>query len=227
MLDQFFKGEEADSQNRDLAVRRLTEKCGYAVAALTLIPIPITEHLAAVPIHVGMVIGIGHHYGVEMTRDSAQELLLKIGASVGLSLAGSKIAATAAKFILPGIGGLLVSAPLMYASTLAIGAVAKAYFAQSGEVTQSELKSIYQRSLKKAKDDFNPSKMKSGEAKQMAAAAAQEAKGGGAPAAAAPAAEPEQDSALDRLERLKALRDKGLIEEDEYNAVKNRILSEL
>ena len=117
-----------DRDPRDERVRVLIERCGYAAAALTILPIPGSEIIGVMPLHVGMVIGIGEEYGKTLTRESAVELITRIGATVGLSLVGSRLAMTAGKVILPGLGGL-VAAPFMFASTLAIGTVARLYFA--------------------------------------------------------------------------------------------------
>lgn len=132
----------------------LTEKCGYAAAALTLIPIPGSEIIAVMPVHVGMVVKLGEIYGVDLDQDSATHLILRIGATVGLSLVGSRLATTAAKFFLPGLGGL-ISAPFMYASTIAIGRVAELYFVH-GELSDREMRSVYKESVKSAKSDFDP-----------------------------------------------------------------------
>tara|TARA_R110002072_G_scaffold49561_2_gene134546 strand:- start:1251 stop:1724 length:474 start_codon:yes stop_codon:yes gene_type:complete len=137
----------------------LTEKCGYAAAALTLIPIPGSELIAVMPVHVGMVVKMGEIYGVDLDQDSAMHLILRIGATVGLSLVGSRLATTAAKFLLPGLGGL-ISAPFMYASTIAIGRVAELYFLR-GDLSDREMRAVYKDSLKSAKGEFDPSKARS------------------------------------------------------------------
>ena len=207
---------------REEAARDLSEKCGYAAAALTILPIPLSEVVAVMPLHVGMVVGIGNIYGADVTRDSAQHLILRIGATVGLSLLGSRIATTAAKVLLPGLGGL-ISAPFMYASTIAIGTVARLYFANAGEISDEEIKAAYDDEFKQAKRSFDPTRARSSSAQELAEAAAREAKGEPA-AAEAPQVSGEQEDPVARLERLKALLDKGLIDQDEYDAVKKRIL---
>lgn len=144
------------TSNATARAQALTEKCGYAAAALTLIPIPGSEVIAVMPVHVGMVVKLGEIYGVDLDQDSATHLILRIGATVGLSLVGSRLATTAAKFFLPGLGGL-ISAPFMYASTIAIGRVAELYFLH-GDLSDREMRAVYQESLKSAKREFDPSK---------------------------------------------------------------------
>jgi uncharacterized protein (DUF697 family) len=213
------------AQEKEDAAKSLTEKCGYAAAALTILPIPLSEVIAVMPIHVGMVMGIGHIYGVELTRDSATQLILRIGATVGLSLMGSRIATTAAKILLPGLGGLL-GAPFMYASTLAIGMVARVYFESQGNVSDDDMKAVYQAALKKAKNTFDPGRAKAKDAQAMASEAASKAKADPEACAAADAAKAPEDP-VSRLERLKSMKDKGLIDDVEFEATKKRILAEL
>jgi hypothetical protein len=54
--DWLFGGSD---EPRDERCRKLVERCGYAAAALTILPIPGSEVIGVMPIHVGMVIGIG------------------------------------------------------------------------------------------------------------------------------------------------------------------------
>jgi uncharacterized protein (DUF697 family) len=206
------------TQSRLEASRDVTEKCGYAAAALTILPIPGSEVLAVMPLHVGMVVKIGQLYGVDLDRDTATHLIMRIGATVGLSLVGSRIATTAAKVLLPGLGGL-ISAPFMYASTLAIGRVAELYFA-NGDLDDREMKAIYQETLKKAKSSFDPSRARSAEARREAEQAAKQE---------APAAEraPDTQDPLAQLERLARLRDAGAVSQEEYEVAKRRLLATL
>lgn len=210
---------------REDAAKDLTEKCGYAAAALTILPIPLSEVIAVMPIHVGMVVGIGHLYGQELTRDSATHLVLRIGATVGLSLVGSRIATTAAKVLLPGLGGL-IGAPFMYASTLAIGMAARVYFESQGQVSDDDMKAVYQAALKKARSSFDPRRARSPEAQDLASDAARAAKDDPEAVAAEEVAKAPADP-VSRLERLKAMKDKGLVDDAEFEATKKRILAEL
>ena len=91
------RGKGLSDADREQKAKELAEKCGYAAAALTIFPIPLSEVVAVMPLHVGMVVATGTIYDVDVTRDSANQLILRIGATVGLSLIGSRIATTAAK----------------------------------------------------------------------------------------------------------------------------------
>jgi uncharacterized protein (DUF697 family) len=212
---------------QEAAAKALATKCAYGVAALTLIPIPLTE-VAGMSIHIGMVVGIGHIYGAQISRGSATQLLLRIGAAVGLSYVGTELAVTAGKLLIPFIGSALAGlagAPLKFAVTIGIGAVARAYFKNNGELSDDEIKRIYKDAAVGAKAAYDPTRAKSSSAKELAEAAVAEAKveKQGGKAAADPAAAESADPVA-RLERLKALLDKGLIEQDEYDALKKKIL---
>lgn len=201
--------------------RDITEKCGYAAAALTILPIPGSELVAVMPLHVGMVVKIGELYGVCLDRDTATHLILRIGATVGLSLVGSRVATTAAKLLLPGLGGL-ISAPFMYASTIAIGRVAELYFQSGCELSDGEMKHAYQETLREAKRSFDPQRARSAEARRQAQAAAKGQETGGEAGGVAPARDP-----LGELERLSRLREGGAISAEEYEQAKQRILGAL
>lgn len=186
------------------------EKSGYAAAALTIVPIPGSEVVAVMPIHVGMVVGIGHIYGHELSKQTATELVLKVGSAAGLSLVGSRIATTAAKVLLPGLGGLM-AAPFMFASTMALGTVARAYFESNGQLSEEDMKSVYTTAQKEAKSSFDRTKMSSEEAQD----------------AARSASEGRDQGPSERLSQLKKLLDQGLIEQTEYDETKARILKSL
>ncbi len=218
MIQDFINNFFNKSDNS--SVDSLIEKCSYASAAMTLFPIPGSEIVAVMPIHVGMVIGIGQAYGVDITRESAMNLLMQISATVGLSLIGSRIAVTAAKIILPGFGGV-ISAPFIFASTVALGNIAKAYFEAEGELDKSSMKDIYNDMIRRAKKEFNPEKMEEDDIKDMAKAASEEKMDSKteAPAAA--------DTPTERHRKLKELLDQNLISQEEFDSTKERILSEI
>ncbi len=198
-------------RDRGAAAQDLIEKSGYAAAALTLIPLPGSEIVAVMPIHVGMVVGVGAIYGQSVTKKAATDIVVQICTTVGMSLVGSRIATTAAKVLLPGLGGF-VAAPFMFASTLAIGAVARAYFESGCAMSDADMRSVYERAQRSARSSFDASRMRSEEARDAAEAAA---------------TQDEAEEPSDRLEKLRRLLDDGLIDQSEYDETKARVLSEL
>jgi uncharacterized protein (DUF697 family) len=217
MVDDLCGVKYASSTEFDRAeaAKRFIERCGYAAAAVTLAPIPLSDAIAVMPIHVGMIMGLAQLHGVELTKESAAGLVVKIGASAGLSLVSSRIATAAAKILLPGLGGLL-GAPFMYASTIAIGSVARIWFDRGGKLTDAEICELYKDALRRARATFDPRRAAAPEAKTSAEKAAQ------ASATTTPAEPPPDPSA--RLAKLRDLLEKGLIEPAEYEATKKRIL---
>lgn len=215
------KGKRMDRAGR---IEQLTDRCGYGAAALTIIPIPGTEVLGVMPLHVGMVIGIADEYGKTVTRESAFELVTQIAATVGVSLVGSRLAMTAGKILLPGFGGLL-AAPFMYASTKGIGHVATLYFEQ-GALSEAEMTRAYKRAQSEAKSAFDPSRAKSAEAREMAQQAQNEA-GTEAPASAAPKKPASVDDLADRLAKVETLHKRGAITDAEFEKRREAILDEI
>jgi uncharacterized protein (DUF697 family) len=213
---------DTDDEARDQRCRKLIERCGYAAAAITLLPIPGTEIVGVLPLHVGMVIAIGEEHGQKITKDAAVALITRIGATAGLSLVGSAIAMTAGKIILPGLAGL-VAAPMMFASTLAIGHVALLHFKSGGRVSATEMKEAFKREVERAKSRFDILKARDPKVHEEAAAKVRE-EASGAARAEPPAT---VEDASDRLAKLLELRDKGLISEEEYAQTKARILDSI
>ena len=142
----------SENAERERAADALIERCGYAAAALGLVPLPGTEIVAVMPVHVGMVVALGDLYDVSLSRESAGELLLQIGGTVGASVVGSRLAMTAAKTLLPGFGGL-VTAPLLYATTLGLGAVARAWFQCGGQLDPGAMRRTYRQAKRRARFD--------------------------------------------------------------------------
>lgn len=202
----------------------LIERCGYAAAALAVLPIPFSETVGVTAVHVSMVVGIARIHGIELERESAVKLVLRLGTTVGLSYLGTRVAIGLAKLVLPVLPGL-VGAPLVFASTLGLGAVAKAHFASPDqELSDDEVRDLYRAAIDKAKGRFDPTRARSDDAKKDAEALATPV----APAAAAaePAPTPTTERALDRLERLRRLRDEGFLGDAEFEVASRKVLEE-
>jgi uncharacterized protein (DUF697 family) len=206
-------------QENDLAASTLISRCAYASAAVTLLPLPGTEVLAVTPIHVGMILGIGHIYGHDLSRESAAEIVVRISSTAGLSLVTSRVATTIAKTLLPGVGGLL-GAPILFASTHAVAAVARALFSLDRPLSDEEMREVYSKAAAEARRDFDPRQVRTADAQQMAREAV---------------AHPEEmdttpdlsDEPAVRLRRLDALREQGLLSDEEYHDARRRILAAL
>lgn len=211
---------DRDARTRDERAWQLIERCGYACAALTVLPIPYVETVGVTAVHVSMVIGLAKVHGVELGRESALKLVARLGATVGLSYLGTRLALGTAKLFLPVLPGL-IGAPLVFASTLGLGAAAKATFESPGrELDDEEVKALYRRAVDKAKSTFDPTRVRSRDARADAEAAVSAAQ------AEEPAPTPTTERARERLERLRRLRDEGFLAADEYDAATRKVLEE-
>ncbi|MCC6383391.1 MAG: DUF697 domain-containing protein [Dehalococcoidia bacterium] len=224
MQDYLFGPPRDERERRS---RQLIERCGYGAAAVTLLPIPGTEFLGVLPIHVGMVVGLGNEHGQQLTRETAVELLGKIGATVGLSLVGSKIATTASKLLLPGFGGIL-TAPLIFASTIALGTVARLYFETGGQLSEREMRRVFDDVKERAKSAFDPARARSDEARAAAREAQEHAQAESEGTSAhEPKARPSVDDLATRLATLEELHERGSISDAEYERRREAILDEV
>jgi len=218
-------GSLARMSDREARIDTLVERCGYAAAALTLIPIPGTEIVGVTSVHVGMVVKIGSEHGRELSREDALELIKQIGTTVGVSLVGSALATTAGKILLPGLGGL-IAAPFAFAATLGIGHVARLYF-ERGELSRAEMKRAYDDAAEHAKTIFDPSRARSSEARAMAEEARRAEEAGGPSVTSTPKKPADIDDMAERLAKLDELLDKGVISEAEHARRREKILDEI
>ncbi len=174
----------------------LVERTGYAAAAATTIPIPGSEWIAVLPLHVGLVIGVGEIFGCTLDERGAAELVKRVGAVVGLTYLGGRAITTVAKLMLPGAGGL-AGAVLTFAATLGLGAVVIAFFEREGALDEGEIRALYGQAMAGARKRFDPSRAVRG-----------------------PAPDP---ALVDRLARLDRLLESGLISPDEHAETTRRI----
>lgn len=174
----------------------LVERTGYAAAAATTLPIPGSEWLAVLPLHVGLVIGVGEIFGCTLDERGAADLVKRVGAVVGLTYLGGRAITTVAKLVLPGAGGL-AGAVLTFAATLGLGAVVIAFFEREGALDEDEIRELYGEALRGARQRFDPRR-----------------------AVQAPAPDP---ALVDRLARLDRLLESGLISREEHEETTRRI----
>jgi uncharacterized protein (DUF697 family) len=95
-----------------------------------------------------MVATIGYFHGVEVSAERAGELMGVMGAGVGLREAARQVAK-----LIPGYG-LLVSAGIAFAGTVALGETAHLWFARHMKVDAHELKELFSRVAAKAKHEY-------------------------------------------------------------------------
>ena len=71
------------------------------------------------------------------------------------------------RLLSPGLGGFIF-APIIFASTIAIGAVARVFFDRNGELSSAEMHTIYKQTVKNARRSFDPKRAQSDTAQDMA-----------------------------------------------------------
>jgi uncharacterized protein (DUF697 family) len=163
------------------------------------VPVPILDIAAVTGIQLDMLKQLSTLYGVSYTESEGKVWLSALTGSLA-----ARIAANAVKLI-PGIGsiigGVSMSA-LSGASTYALGQVAIGHFEGSGTLSSINLdaaKKAYEEELEKGK--------------RVASKMAEEKAG--------------SKDVFAKLERLSQLKDKGVISEDDYDAMKKKLLDTL
>jgi len=117
----------------------ITQLVASLCAAVALSPLPVADIIPLTSLQVGLVAGIAYISGRTLTMKSAAEFLTAVGANVGIGFAVRELARAVVK-LLP-IAGEAVSSAIAYATTLAIGKAAAAYFID--EVGEEEAKKIF------------------------------------------------------------------------------------
>ncbi len=169
------------------------------------IPVPIADLFAVTAIQLDMIRQLSNLYDVDFKETSGKAIITSLsGASV------ARMGARAIKFI-PGVGSVLggvTLAVLSGASTYALGEVFKTHFDNGGTFLDfdiSRIRRMYDESFEKGKDVAKDIHREQEEKKQKAEAA--------------------ESDPLVRIKELAALKEKGLLTDDEYEALKKKIIS--
>ncbi len=191
-FDRVLSGDfsEAGDEERNAAVYEVLQVSAIAASAVSIQPIPFVDMVLIAPIQIGMVQCIGRIHGHRLDKKAVLEILSTFGA--GLLTQGALM--SAAK-LLPFVGWL-VTVPMAYAMTWAVGEVAHYYFRMGRGVPPAELSRMYERIYRSKREERK---------------AAQEA----------------SDSVSDKLRDLVRAREEGLLSDEEFEAAKTKVLSEL
>ena len=147
-LKRILDGEVDDwtGAQRERAAQELVRAASVSAGLVALQPVPFLDPVFVTPIQIGMVQGMARIRGYRLDRKSALEVLRTFRASLltrHLVIAGAKV--------VPGLGAL-VSAPLAYALTYALGEVADRYFERGRSMLPAEMQAtldrFYQATLK-------------------------------------------------------------------------------
>jgi GTP-binding protein Era len=148
LQDTFIAQQRADTKLKEKRIRALVYSKAGVCAAVALVPLPVADILVLTPIQMAMVATIGHFHGVEVTAERATELMGVMGAGVGLREAARQLIK-----LVPGYG-LVVSASIAFAGTVALGEVANVWFARKMKVDAQDLKELFTRTASRAKQEY-------------------------------------------------------------------------
>jgi uncharacterized protein (DUF697 family) len=148
LQDAFIAQQRANSKLKEKRIRALIYSKAGVCAAVALAPIPVADILILTPIQMAMVATIGYFHGVEVTADRAAELMGVMGAGVGLREAARQLVK-----LVPGYG-LVVSASIAFAGTVALGEAANLWFERRMKVDAQDLKDLFLRTAAKAKEEY-------------------------------------------------------------------------
>ena len=177
-----------------------------------LIPVPIVDFFAVSGIQLDMIRQLCKLYDQDFKEAQGKAIITSLTGS-GLARMGAK---AMIKFI-PGIGSVIggvTMAVLSGASSYALGEVFKKHFETGGtflDFDASRLKKMYNEKFEKGKQVAEQIK-KEQEAKRKAADQAMENKTSG--------------KVVDKLRELAELRKEGLITEEEYSAMKKKLIGD-
>lgn len=165
------------------------------------IPVPVVDIAAVAAIQIDMLKKLAGLYEVSFDEERGKSWLSILSAGFA-----SRIAANALKLV-PGVGSVIGGGAMAItsgASTYALGTVVNRHFARNGTFEDLDIEA--------AKKDFSAAYA---EGKDVAKDLRQKK----------PAQPPEGD-ALDRLERLAALKERGALTDEEFAAAKAKILDD-
>lgn len=196
-----------DASNQSQRAQEIVKNHVLISMGAGLVPIPILDIAAVTAVQLDMVKNLARLYGADYSGDFAENLLT--------TLTGSTLARIGASMIkiIPGVGSLLggVSMSIMSgASTYAVGQVFIRHFSTGAGLF-----------------DFDPERSKAyyeryyEEGKEKAAQWEKEKKSG------PKAASNNSDDALRKLERLAELRDKGVLSDEEFQRMKEKLLKDI
>jgi uncharacterized protein (DUF697 family) len=177
-----------------------------------LIPVPIVDFFAVSGIQLDMIRQLCKLYDQDFKESEGKAIITSLTGS-GLARMGAR----AMIKVIPGVGSVIggvTMAVLSGASSYALGEVFKKHFETGGtflDFDPKRLKKMYNEKFEKGKKVAEQIK-KENDKKREAAEQAQEARTSG--------------KAVDKLRELAELRKEGLITEEEFTAMKKKLIGE-
>lgn len=168
------------------------------------IPVPIADFFAVTAIQLDMIRQLSRLYDVDFKETSGKAIITSLsGASV------ARMGSGVVKFI-PGVGSILggiTLASLSGASTYALGQVFKSHFENGGtflDFDVSRLKRMYDEKFEKGKEVAEELRHQKEETEKKVKTA--------------------ENDIINRIKELGDLKEKGLISEEEFTALKEKLI---
>lgn len=77
---------KASAKEREKVAREVVNLCSYACAVVAVAPMPFSDMVLMLPIQSAMVMTVGHVYGRSLTKAASKDLILELGATVGVGM---------------------------------------------------------------------------------------------------------------------------------------------
>lgn len=130
--EQYFSKVDLGGLTTEEKVGKVITYTSATCGAVALQPFPVADFFLLTPIQVVMVMKIGQLMGYEVSKREAKEVLYEIVGVVGWGLLARTLIVTGYKTFIPFLGGLL-SFPLVYGATYALGKSAEYYYTRKIE----------------------------------------------------------------------------------------------
>ena len=141
----------------DAGLDQLILEQAILTSAVDLLPEGLAN-VVILPLQLRLVYQIGRHYGQQLDAEQIKDLVATLGlgaAAQAMEGVVRKLVGSAARGLLGtligGAGGLAAGAALTFASTYALGHVAKQYYAQGRKLSADDLRALFQRFQDEAK----------------------------------------------------------------------------
>lgn len=144
-----FRFDVDPKKTREENAEEVVKSAALLSGAIAVEPLPFADILLITPIQAKMVLHVGKIYGYDLTPERAREIVTELGATLAYGWAARQVMRGVAKIVAPVIGGV-VTAPLVYGWTFALGKLAERYFQaklEGREFTRVEQKQMARKVL--------------------------------------------------------------------------------
>jgi uncharacterized protein (DUF697 family) len=227
MIDYFFyKIREAMNDKKDKAEKVIKNSVIWSMGA-GLIPIPLADMMAVTAIQIDMIKQLADLYGIDFSESRLKPWLTALSGSVL-----SRLGANAVKFI-PGIGSVLGGismAALSGASTYAAGQVFITHFEAGGTLNDfdaDKFKDFYTKQFEKGKAFVEDLQKEQKEKEEAERAKTKEKEQSESNSTGKAEGKTNGDETIKRLKELSDMLSKGIITQDEFRLLKERLINSL